>query len=405
MKILKDSSLYVAGEIVAKVFPFLLLPYLTRALGAEEYGQLSYLMTIVILVNIFISFIQFDAISRYFFYYGKNNLSIIIKSGNMLSLAIFLFILLFFLFSRNYIMMELSVISLLQSFMQVRVTILQCQKKVGNYIIAQLSSSVISTILTFIVFCLVQTSAEARMICIGIGYLFAALYAGRYINLKPQKNSYKKIKQCILYIFSFCWPLIFHHLAYYAKGQYDRIFISNIFDDKVLGIYSAGLQIALILPVLQMAIAKGMLPYYFEYIKKGKVTRRFILNSICIATVISLIPSLISFILPGSLYSFVLGIEYRDAKYYCVLFLFGYGINSGYLIISNYFFYFGKNKIIVIANMLSSLIYVIFLFYLGSESIKLIPYATVLSNVFLLFVVIILYFLLSEKLIKSEMVK
>ncbi|HBE5975645.1 TPA: oligosaccharide flippase family protein, partial [Escherichia coli] len=56
MKILKDSSLYVAGEIVAKVFPFLLLPYLTRALGAEEYGQLSYLMTIVILVNIFISF-------------------------------------------------------------------------------------------------------------------------------------------------------------------------------------------------------------------------------------------------------------------------------------------------------------------------------------------------------------
>lgn len=55
--------------------------------------------------------------------------------------------------------------------------------------------------------------------------------------------------------------------------------------------------------------------------------------------------------------------------------------------------------------MLSSLIYVIFLFYLGTESIKLIPYATVLSNVFLLFVVIILYFLLSEKLIKSEMVK
>ena len=41
MKILKDSAVYLLGELFAKALPFLLLPYLTRKLGAAGFGELS----------------------------------------------------------------------------------------------------------------------------------------------------------------------------------------------------------------------------------------------------------------------------------------------------------------------------------------------------------------------------
>ena len=40
--LLKDSLIYVVGEMTAKAVPFLLLPYLTRVLGTKGFGDLSY---------------------------------------------------------------------------------------------------------------------------------------------------------------------------------------------------------------------------------------------------------------------------------------------------------------------------------------------------------------------------
>ena len=50
--ILKDSVIYLIGEIVAKIFPFLLLPYLSRKLGVNGFGELSYYQTILSLLII-----------------------------------------------------------------------------------------------------------------------------------------------------------------------------------------------------------------------------------------------------------------------------------------------------------------------------------------------------------------
>ena len=44
--LLKDSLIYVAGEMTAKAVPFLLLPYLTRQLGTAGFGALSYYLSI-----------------------------------------------------------------------------------------------------------------------------------------------------------------------------------------------------------------------------------------------------------------------------------------------------------------------------------------------------------------------
>ena len=54
MRILKDSFIYLIGELFAKSLPFLMLPYLTRKLGPEGFGELSYYLTWLALFGIFI---------------------------------------------------------------------------------------------------------------------------------------------------------------------------------------------------------------------------------------------------------------------------------------------------------------------------------------------------------------
>ena len=74
MKLLKDSLIYLLGELAAKALPFLLLPYLTRKFGAAGYGDLSYWQTLLSLLVIVFSLSQDGALTRYFYVYGKRNL-------------------------------------------------------------------------------------------------------------------------------------------------------------------------------------------------------------------------------------------------------------------------------------------------------------------------------------------
>ena len=55
MKLLKDSLIYLIGELAAKALPFLLLPYLTRKFGAAGFGDLSYWQTLFSLLIIVLS--------------------------------------------------------------------------------------------------------------------------------------------------------------------------------------------------------------------------------------------------------------------------------------------------------------------------------------------------------------
>ena len=81
MRIFKDSFIYLIGELFAKSLPFLMLPYLTRKLGVEGFGELSYYLTILALLGIFIGLSQEGAITRYFYFYGNKAIDLIVRAG------------------------------------------------------------------------------------------------------------------------------------------------------------------------------------------------------------------------------------------------------------------------------------------------------------------------------------
>ena len=88
--LLKDSLIYVVGEMTAKAVPFLLLPYLTRVLGTTGFGDLSYYLSLTAFILIAMSLSQNGALTRYFYVYGRHGLGNILLSGGLYSVGVLL---------------------------------------------------------------------------------------------------------------------------------------------------------------------------------------------------------------------------------------------------------------------------------------------------------------------------
>ncbi|PCN59671.1 oligosaccharide flippase family protein [Acinetobacter sp. YT-02] len=388
MRIFKDSFIYLIGELFAKSLPFLMLPYLTRKLGPDGFGELSYYLTWLALFGVFVGLSQEGAVTRYYYFYGKRALNTVVKAGYLYNIFISFFLLIICWLLKAEIMAYIVLATMFQSFINVQLALRQCQKQPLKYIVIQIILSLTNVIFTIAALELFSSDLVAyRILAIvfanGLTFFIASMILGNLFSTE-HKLTKNRLKMGLMYIFSFGLPLILHQSSFFVKGQLDRIFIYQQYTKAELGIYSAGVQVAAILPVILMALNKAMVPYYYQGLKENKLTVVKIKKYTLLCLPLSIAPALLSYILPQGIYEWFLGGGYTESKYYIIIYFLGYGLTMPYLIIVNYFFFYGKSKIIANASFFSSLIYIIFLFILSGISIKLVPFSLLLSNIFLL---------------------
>ena len=391
MRIFKDSVIYLMGELAAKSLPFLMLPYLTRKLGTAGFGELSFYLTMLSLFGIIIGLSQEGAVTRYFYFYGKHGLSNIIKAGYLYNFIVSLLFLLGCWLFQSEILAYIVIATTFQSYLNVMLATQQCQKKPWPYIAIQLLLSLSNVIYT--VLALEWFSAEDQVrnrilaIVLANATTFFIVVAFNHKSIQLSKKiSWLRLKKSSLYIFSFGLPLILHQSSFFIKGQLDRIFIYKNFSMSELGIYSAGVQIASVLPIIFMALNKACVPHYYEMIKNSKITNSDIVKYAIYALPFSILPSIIVYLLPNNLYTAVLGEGFKDSQYYTSIFTLGFGLNLPYLILVNYLFFYGKNFLISKLTIYSSLIYLATLFILAKYSLHLVPFSLIISNIFLILV-------------------
>ncbi|ATI63201.1 oligosaccharide flippase family protein [Edwardsiella tarda] len=391
MKILKDGMIYISGEILSKVMPFLMLPYLTRKLGVEEYGQLSISLSIIAICVVFFNFGQDGALPRGFYVYGKNIAGLVFRVGLLYSTLLFIIALVFSLL--YHISIFILLCALTQIYFGQCLVYLQCRKDSIKYVRFQFLFSFFSSLFTILLFEFVDISVTSRLISISLTnfVLFLILLKGLGLRGLGVKNIWKgnvrETKIGFLFIFSYGWPLLIHQVAIYSKAQFDRVFLAQYYSGFDIGIYSAGFQLASIIMVVLMAINKASVPYYFEALKNGVIDKKNIYRVLFISIVICALLCMLFFLVPDKLILYFLGRDFSGASYYVKIFAMGISINIPYLILANYFFFLGKTKDVAISNIFSALIYVGLLWNLKSKGIEYVPYCLLISNIFLLFFV------------------
>ncbi|WP_168415991.1 oligosaccharide flippase family protein [Acinetobacter indicus] len=398
MRILKDSFIYLIGELFAKSLPFLMLPYLTRKLGPDGFGELSYYLTWLALFGIFVGLSQEGAVTRYFYFYGKKALNTVVKAGYLFNITISFILLLGCWWFKSEIMAYVVLATMFQSFVNVQLALRQCQKQPLKYIVIQIILSLTNVILTIAALELFTSDLVAyRILAIvfanGITFFIASIVLGNLFS-SEYKLTKNRLKMGLIYVFSFGLPLILHQSSFFVKGQLDRIFIYQQYTKAELGTYSAGVQVAAVLPIILMALNKAVVPYYYQGLKENKLTVEKIKKYTLLSLPVCIVPAFAGWLLPDQFYTWFLGKGYGDSKYYAVIYLLGFGLNLPYLILVNYLFFHAKNKLIASVTFISSIFYVILMIVLGQYSIEYIPYALILSNILM---VLILWFVIEKK--------
>lgn len=385
---IKDSIVYVIGEVAAKATPFFLLPYVARKLGASGYGELANLQAYIVLAFILICLNQDGAVVRYYYRYGRRAITAIVRSGFVFSLAILVLLLCYALVSRNLLVLYIASASFGQSLLSVQLALRQCQKEAVGYVAIQLSQAIIMAVLTVLFFELGEPQYTYYVVAIILSSLITALVAAAFYSTRKtwfRRPSWKNFKLGLIYILAYGAPLIFHQLSFFLKGQFDRIFIHEFYALESLGVYSAGFQIASMFSVVLMALNKATVPYYYAALKSGRIDASDTLMITKYLLLLAPVPAVFAFIVPESLFVLFLGGEFVGVKQYIGLFLLGLGLNLPYLAMVNFLFYHSQNSQISAASSLSAVVHVACLvlcsYFLG---LAYMPLCLLVSNIFLI---------------------
>ena len=386
--LLKDSVIYLAGELLSKAMPFLLLPYLTRMLGTDGFGELSYYLAIGAFLLIFMSLSQNGAITRYYYVYGKNGLGNLLLAGGLYSFAIFLLGVVISILQKSEGFFYCVLISFLQSLVQNQLALRQCQKRPFSYFAIQISLAITNVIFTVGLFYWLNNNyVIERLLAIILSYFIT--FIGAILLLKKTfdiriRPTLKRLKLAIGYIITFGLPLILHALSYTVKGQFDRVLINERFSAHELGVYSAGVQVASVVTVLIMAVNSAGVPYLYERLKTGKIQLAHLHRAFWFSLAVPIVVTLFAYLLPLSLFTFVLGEAFAPSRFYTVFFVFAFSLTIPYLILVNYLFYHAKTAQISACSVISTVVYLLVLWWASVENMQFVPLASVISTAILL---------------------
>ncbi|MDT3306364.1 oligosaccharide flippase family protein [Shewanella vaxholmensis] len=392
MKIIKDSAIYLLGELISKSIPFMMLPYLTRKLESSGFGELSIYQLYISIFVIFIGFSQEGAISRYYFRYGTRNLDSLVFTSYIFSF----FILIFFLvisIAFNYLLLAVcALISFLQFVFTVQLTIRQCKKDAKEYFILQFIYSFSYFLFTYLLFEFWDVSIRTVLFSLILCSLFSVFISSIYTLKKITSSGFKfKVTtKLFFYLISFGIPLIIHQLSILVKGQFDRFVVYNSYSSDVLGKYAVAYQVSSVIFVILMALNKAIVPYYFSALKNKRINfshlNKFVIYSL------SLLPVTYFFLIklvPIGFLGWLLGTEFEEARVFIPIFSSGFILLIPYLALVNYLFYHGKTKVIATMSVIASFVYVLWLFYSSSKSLLSVSHSMLISNSVL---VLVLYF-------------
>ena len=389
--LLKDSLIYILGEMTAKAVPFLLLPYLTRVLGTTGFGDLSYYLSLTAFILIVMSLSQNGALTRYFYVYGRHGLGNILLAGGLYSLGVLLVGTLVSWFLRSELLFYCFFTAFLQTLIQNQLALRQCQKRPFSYLTIQIGLALGNLLWTVLIFQLFADDSSdkvaQRLIAIILAHgltFIAALAWAKYQFAIRLRVTPSRLKLGLGYILTLGLPLLLHGLSYTIKGQLDRVLIHQRFSSHELGVYSAGVQVASVLTIVIMAVNSAAVPHLYEQLKSKRFALAQLHRLFWLSLLVPFILTAITWAIPSSLMAWLLGHDFADSQYYVVMFVLAFSLMIPYLLLVNFLFYHAKNAQISLCSVISTLVYLVALWWLSSISLAVVPYATIISSVVIL---------------------
>lgn len=273
-KFIRNTSLYTIGNILPKGASFFLLPLYTRHLTPADYGIVSSMNVLLVILTIFFTMAIERSIYRLYYDYKteedkKNYLGTVFITMFLNALCVLVFILIGKgLIAKIYTSIPfypyyLYIIGtgFLSVFGIIPKIYYQVEQKAGKFILISLSEFIVLTV--FIIYFIVFAGKGASGMLLAQlikTIIFLPLFI--FILSKTIKFTFKKEIMKESFVFSI--PLVPMILSSWILNLSDRIFIERYFTLKDVGIYSIAYKMAEILLIFTTAFDKAYDPLFYK---------------------------------------------------------------------------------------------------------------------------------------------
>ncbi|GEA22408.1 oligosaccharide flippase family protein [Vibrio harveyi] len=397
----KKSVIYLFGEIFSKILPFLLLPYFTRMLGNEGYGELSLFQVYQNLVIIIITLGGDTLLSRSKFRYNSKvfeEIAIVVLFFYTIMFLLYLSLAICF----NYVLPVYAIVSgYTYTLLNVILIKNQVDEQASSFLVVQVTSNLVVTIATVFLFENYSANYQYRAIAIIIGITSVFCFFLWKSKLRLRRRLFgTRLKLYLSLLASTSGAMFFHKISFFVRGQLDRVVVESKYGVAELATFALANQLATSIQILITAINMALVPVLYKQLKSNRnETLKKINSTIPYLFLVSIVLSILSYIIPSNIYNILFGPGFSDVGYFLPLFVFGFSIQSVYLIMSSVIIYEGTINRLAFATTCSSIAHVVFLMVLSNFEIRYVPFALVFSNL----ISICLVFKLSYKrLVKVE---
>jgi len=288
----KSSGEYFITTIINQAIPFLILPILTRYLSPAEYGSFALFSFYLAISNSLAGISIPTVISKYFFNSEKKYMAEIIGNSilivGILSLIVALLILVIYPFAHSFLDLPLLwlLIIPLASFsfivFNMGLNVMQNSKKVLLFGKHTIGNTVVNILVSIVLVVVLLWGWYGRALGIIISYFISAIISFYYLK-KQGYISFKFSKDVSKNILRVVIPLIPNSFQVTIISQVGIFFLQYYYTKDLLGLYSIGFQIAVMIQLLVTTLSMSWGPFLFEQLSKENLINKLYLTRLIYA--------------------------------------------------------------------------------------------------------------------------
>lgn len=334
--------------------PFLLLPILTRKLSPEDYGIVSMFALLSSIAGDLMGLSVHGGISRE--YFNKKTLFKEYIFNCLLILGVSSAIIFSLVFALRDPIQALSqfpgdwlwavlVFALFQFFILSLGAIYQAKMQAGRYSTLQLSQTVLNLSLSLVLVMVFSLGWKGRIL--GQTAAVVVIGAAALFFLLKNWSTFRPNKRYVVNALSFGIPLIPHSIGTMLIVMADRFIITNRLGLAETGIYTAGLQIGLIIEMIASSFNKAYAPWLIGSLDKKNHALDVRLVRITYAYIAAISAGAVVFGLTAPFFGkYLLGKDFRMSYGVILWIALGGAFKGMYFMVTNYIFYVYKTYIL-----------------------------------------------------------
>lgn len=360
--LLKSSGIYIGAALLNALFPFLLMPLLTRALPPDQYGVVGTFAALVNLGSVLVGLSTHGLISAKFFGSKPADFARCVTACLVIAAITASVLLLGLPLVHGAIARTSGVVSGWQwtivaastgQFMiAVALAVCQIRGQALRFGALQVANTALNMTLTLILVLGMDMGWQGR----ALAHAVVALSVGfvGLLMLRHSKSLAFTVRKSDLFeVLRFGLPLVPHAAAGVLMGSVDRLVLTGLVGPAASGQYFVAFQVASIVTLVSAALNQAWVPWLYKRLSLGNdQSKKEIVSVTYIIFGGVILIGLAVAVMSPLLIKFLAGDSYSSSAKFVPILTVAATFNGMYFFVTNYIFYSRRTELLSICTTL-----------------------------------------------------